>query len=449
MIYFLVKKLVRLSLAIFFKKIVVTGKEHIPDNGPLIIVSNHPNTFMDALVVAILAKQRIGFVGNASVFANKMAARFFRYFHVIPIYRKKDIPAGEKPDNRSTFRECHAYLEGEGTFLIFPEGSSYYELKLRDIKTGTARIALSYEALKGFNGKLQILPIALDYSDAIQFRSMLSVSINPPLTLESYQQEYEEDEFKGVLTLTEDIRKELAEHIPQTSGKKQESFLVKAHSFYTTFHESEADLHQNPKRSLDLRKQLSQALKFLQKHQEELYQDTQTKVFAFFEGLKQEKLTPGFFTDQFLNKSPFLVCLVYALTFLSLLPVYLFGIVTNYLPYILPSTIFKALHIDIEYKAPVQMVVGVITFPLFYLLDLWLFRTFVNDGRWESILFLIALPIAGYIAMYFYTEAKRFMRVLHFYFFMKDERKTALLVLRDRILENIEIARDELLGGEG
>lgn len=448
MIYFLIKKLVKLSISIFFKKIVVTGKEHIPSTGPLIIVSNHPNTFMDALVIAVLAKQRIGFVGNASIFANKIAARVFRYFQVIPIYRKKDIPAGEKPDNNSSFKACHAYLEGEGTFLIFPEGSSYYELKLREIKTGTARIALSYEALKDFNGKLQILPMALDYSDSIQFRSMLSVTINPPMTLESYQAAYEQDEFKTALELTEDIRKELAAHIPQTSGKEQEAFLVKSHAFYTTFHDAEADLHDDAKRSLTLRKQLSQALQFLRKHHADLYQDTQTKVFAFFEGLKEEGLTPGFFTENFRQKPKAIVCLGYALTFLLLFPIYLLGLVTNYLPYILPSTIFKALNIDIEYKAPVQMSVGVITFPLFYLLELWLFRSYISDDIGHSMLFLIALPLSGYIAMYFYTEAKRFMRVLHFYFFMKAEKKTALLALRDGILENIETARNELDGSE-
>jgi hypothetical protein len=41
-------------------------------------------------------------------------------------------------------------------------------------KTGTARIALSYEELQDFDGNLKNTPIALDYSDSIQFRSTIS-----------------------------------------------------------------------------------------------------------------------------------------------------------------------------------------------------------------------------------------------------------------------------------
>ena len=127
---------------------------------------------MDPLLVASLAEQRIGFVANAGLFTNRLLRPFLRYFHAIPIYRKKDVAPGEKRDNAEAFSKCHEYLATGGTFLIFPEGSSLYELNLREIKTGTARIALSYEASKGFAGGLRILPVALDYSDAIQFRSM-------------------------------------------------------------------------------------------------------------------------------------------------------------------------------------------------------------------------------------------------------------------------------------
>lgn len=440
MMYRLLRRIIRISLAVFFKKLVVTGKEHIPSEGPLIIVANHPSTFMDPLIMAVLLKQRIGFLGNGGLFANKLFAKVLGYFHVIPIYRKKDVKPGEKRDNKQSFAKCHEYLAANGTLLIFPEGNSYYELNLRQIKTGTARIALSFE------DDVQILPIALDYSDSIQFRSMVSITVNPPISVATYRSAYAEDEVTGVKALTEGIRTSLAQHIPQTSGKKQEAFLIKAHAFYTTFHEPTADLHQDAKRSLELRNQVSQALTFLQKADEPLYQTSQAKVFSFFDLLQKEGVTVGFFTEKFLKKNRLLVCLGYFLQFLLLLPIYLFGLLTNYLPYILPSQVFNALKIDIEYKAPVQMVVGIITFPLFYWLELWLFRKYVSADMGHSLLFLAAIPIAGYITMYSYTEAKRFMRVLRFYFVVKPQRKAELLALRDEILGIYEkIRKQELL----
>lgn len=433
MIYLLVKKLVKFSLHIFFKRIVISGREHIPSKGPLIIVSNHPNTLMDPFTIGVHTKQRIGFLGNAGLFENKLVARIFKYFHVIPVYRKQDVPEGAKRDNSSAFAACHAYLKGEGTILIFPEGTSHYELKLREIKTGTARIALSYEALHQFKGDLKILPIALDYSDSIQFRSMLSVHISPPMTLEAYQEQYELENALGVEALTDDIEKELARHIPQTATKDQEALLLKTHSFYTTFHEPEADLHLDPARSLKVRKKLSKKLGQLHESDPESYDKLNSHVHSFFWGLKKARITPGFFTERFQQKSALLVCLGYTLTFLLLLPVYLFGLLTNYLPYTLPSRLFRALHIEIEYKAALQMCTGMFTFPIFYGLELALFRSFVSDELWHSLIFLIALPVSGYMAMYFYTEAKRFARVLRYYFRLKPEKKQDLMELRDKI----------------
>ena len=444
MIYRVVRKIIKVALFIFFRKIVVTGQEHIPDKGPMIIVANHPNTLMDPLLVAAITRQRIGFVANASIFVNKVLISIFRYFHVIPIFRKKDVQPGEKPDNKATFVKCHEYLAEGRTLLIFPEGTSYYELKLREIKTGTARIALSFEELKKFQSNLKILPVSLDYSDSLQFRSMISITVNAPLFTNGYKESYYNNEFDCVRSLTEDIRKELAKNIPQTSGKEQEDFLINAHRFYSTFIEPGADLFQNPKRSLELRNQLSRVLHYIKEHSLDLYQDTQTKVDSFFKTLKSENLTAGFLTDQFLKKNRVLVTSGYFLTFILLLPIYFFGVVTNFLPYILPSKIFKILKIDIEYKTSVALGSGLLTFPIFYALNVWVFRHYISPELWHTLLFLALLPIAGYISMFYWTEFKRFVRVLYFYFIMKPENKLKMLALRDVILERMEQARKSL-----
>jgi hypothetical protein len=47
------------------------------------------------------------------------------------------------------------------------------------------------------------------------------------------------------------------------------------------------------------------------------------------------------------------------------------------LPYILPSQVFKALKIDIEYKASV-MITGLLLL-CFYSLEIWLFRQYISS----------------------------------------------------------------------
>ena len=443
MIYSFLKRIIKITLFIFFKKIVVNGKDNIPSKGPLIIVANHPNTFMDPMIIISITKQRLGFVGNGGIFINKFVNSILSYFHVIPIFREKDRAPGEKQDNSKAFEKCHDYLNDKRSLLIFPEGNSYYELNLRKIKTGTARIALSFEALKNFNSGLKIIPIALDYSDAIQFRSIVSVTVNPPIDIDVYKDIYKTNDLTAIRQLTEDIRLELAKNVTQTSGKKQEAFLIKAHKFYSTYHEPSASLYKNPKRSLELRNNLSKALNFLKDSNPELYVTIENELHSYFTELKKEKLTPGFFTDEFIRQNAVMVFVNYFLKFIILLPVYIFGLLTHYLPYIIPYRLFKALHIDIEYKTPVQMVAGVLTFPLFYILEIWLFRHFVSQEFYLTCTMLIVLPITGYISMYYWLILQRFVRVVHFYFFIQKKRKKNLIKQRDILLKYLESAKTE------
>lgn len=442
--YRLLKQLIKLALFFFFKKIVISGKDNLLHKGPLIIVANHPNTLMDPLIIASLMKQQIGFLGNAGLFSNSFLGGILTYFNVIPVFRKKDVKSGMKPDNKHSFSKCYEYLNKKGTILIFPEGNSYYELKLREIKTGTARIALSYEALKNFDANLKILPISLDYSDAIQFRSMVSVTIGEPISVENYKQAYLKNERTTISSLTDTIQTALEKNIPNTENEEQEQFLLKAHKFYATFNNPESDLQSNPKESLVARAQISKSLNVLQKINIELYKCTESKVHLFFSEVKREKLTSKFFTDKFLLKNKYLVCLNYFFKFLFLTPIYLFGLLFNYIPYILASTLFKISKLDVEYKTSVQMLVSIFTFPLFYFLQVKLIGYYFNVNFWNASLLVITFLVAGYIAMYYWVEAKRFKRVLYFYFFLKQDNKRSILKLRDEILINIEIAKASL-----
>lgn len=440
MLYALIKVLVRISTAIFFKRIVVEGRDNAPVRGPAIVVANHPNTLMDPLLVGSVIKQQVGFVANAGLFSNSFLIRFFRYFHVIPIYRKKDVALGGAVDNTHAFAQCHAYLAQGGTLLIFPEGSSHYEINLREIKTGTARIALSYAG----PGELVIVPVALDYSDAIQFRSMVRVSVGRPIKVSTYTDAHRQSETEAVGALTDDIRTALARKLPWTSGRDQEELLIKAHTFYTTYAAPEADLHENPKRSLVLRKQLADALHHLRTAQPTLYEQTSARLMAFFDALRADRITPGFHTDAYRRKSFTLLSLAYMAELVLLAPVLLFGLLTNYVPYILPSLVFKASRMEIEYKAPVQMIVGLIGFPLLYGLEVWAFHRFIDPRAWTIALFLIALPISGYATLWYWTELQRFARVLRFRSVVPAARKEDMLRERDAILKAMLEARKRL-----
>ncbi len=226
LLYAFLKFILRVSLRIFFRQFQIEGGEKLRKaKGPLILAANHPNTFMDPLIVATLVRQRVAFIANGSIF-NRFTRPIFKYFHVIPVYRKKDtsdVPLSPAELNKKTFQRCYDYLEANGTILIFPEGTSEIERRLREIKTGTARIALGAEADNEFQLGIQILPIGLNYSDPTHFRTEVFVNVGQPILLTDFKEKYNPDSFEAVETLTQLIEQRLAETVIVTEDDEEDT----------------------------------------------------------------------------------------------------------------------------------------------------------------------------------------------------------------------------------
>jgi glycerol-3-phosphate O-acyltransferase/dihydroxyacetone phosphate acyltransferase len=229
--YLLLKLIVKLALKVFYTDIHVQIKGKIPVNGPLIVVSNHPNTFMDPIVIAAMLPQQVYFLTNGSVFRNPLVGWLLGKMHMIPIYRKEDV-SGQTPDNRASFARCFDFLAGKGTLLIFPEGSSVHERKLRKLKTGTARIALGAEAEHNFNLGVQILTIGLNYSDPIRFRSELFINVDAPIQVADYAGCLCERPGRSCNQLTEEMRLRLEQHIIVTRHQEEDNLARNIEAVY-------------------------------------------------------------------------------------------------------------------------------------------------------------------------------------------------------------------------
>ena len=171
MLYFFLKILFKTALQVFFRRIEVRNRHLILDNGPLLIASNHPNTFMDPIAIAAVVKQEVFFIAKGTVFNTRLKKWLLHKMNLIPVYRREDgaLPA---VGNEATFRKCTEFLLKNGTLLIFPEGSSFNERRLRPLKTGTARMALAAERQANWKAGVQILPVGVNYSDPTRFRAI-------------------------------------------------------------------------------------------------------------------------------------------------------------------------------------------------------------------------------------------------------------------------------------
>lgn len=178
----------KLALKIYCSKTVVHFDEATSYTAPKIIASNHPNSFFDAIVIAVKYPKPIHFLARGDAFNKPLVANFLNALQLIPIYRLSEGKSN-LIKNEDTFKRCISLFKENKTILIFSEGLCINEWKLRSLKKGTARLALL--ALNEGVDNLQIQPTNLNYS---------SFSKNPKKVLINFNPEFN----ASVLTLEQD-----------------------------------------------------------------------------------------------------------------------------------------------------------------------------------------------------------------------------------------------------
>ena len=105
----------------------------------------------------------------------------------IPVARNPNstpVPAevGQSSVNEALFRDTFAALERGEAIGVFPEGTSYTEPSIAQVKDGASRAALEYvrwarETRGGQGKRLQIVPVGIVWTDKTQFQSKVSTRL--------------------------------------------------------------------------------------------------------------------------------------------------------------------------------------------------------------------------------------------------------------------------------
>lgn len=115
-------------------KITITGKEHIPTEGGVLLAINHLS-FVDYIMAGYPGAERgrlTRFVAKKEVFDHPVGGPVMRSFHHIAIDRA-DAQAGIDTTRR--------YLDEGECVGMFPEGTISRSLELQPLKTGAVRMA--------------------------------------------------------------------------------------------------------------------------------------------------------------------------------------------------------------------------------------------------------------------------------------------------------------------
>lgn len=150
-------------------------------NGPLLLAANHPNSFLDAIILCTLFNKPVYSLARGDAFKNKFAARLLYKLKLLPVYRVSEGTENLE-ENYKTFDACKEIFKQNGIVLIFSEGRCINEWHLRPLKKGTARLAIS-SWNDGIN--LKVLPVGINYNSFKRFGKNVKLFFGENITQET------------------------------------------------------------------------------------------------------------------------------------------------------------------------------------------------------------------------------------------------------------------------
>ncbi|MBC7934358.1 MAG: 1-acyl-sn-glycerol-3-phosphate acyltransferase [Rhizobacter sp.] len=191
-------------------------------DGPLIIACNHPNSFLDAIVLSALFKKPVYSLARGDAFKNPFIAKLLRSLKMLPVYRTSE-GVENMEHNYSTFDACKELFKKNGIVLIFSEGGCINEWHLRPLKKGTARLALS-----SWNDGIdvKILPAGLNYHSFQSYDKDIHLSFGKIISKEAV--DMEKGFGRSVVSFNSLLQKELQPlvyEIGQDDVKKRKGYF--------------------------------------------------------------------------------------------------------------------------------------------------------------------------------------------------------------------------------
>lgn len=160
------------------RNIYINRPEALLAKGPMIIAANHPNSFLDAIILSVFFHHPIYSLARGDAFANKLVDSLLRSLNMLPVYRQSE-GAENLEHNYTTFNECINIFKRKGIVLIFSEGLCVNEWHLRPLKKGTARLAINAWQQ---NINLSILPVGINYSSFKSFGKNVILNFGDVIT---------------------------------------------------------------------------------------------------------------------------------------------------------------------------------------------------------------------------------------------------------------------------
>ncbi len=171
----------RVVLPAYFGKITVSGQEHIPTQGPVILAPTHRSRW-DALLVPYATGRYV--TGRDLRFM--VTADEVKGLQGWFIRRLGGFPINTRQPGIASLRYGADVLQNKEMMVIFPEGGIFRDRQMHPLKPGLARLAVQTELAQPGIG-VNVVPISLSYSQLVPgWGCDVTIHIGKPLAVERY-----------------------------------------------------------------------------------------------------------------------------------------------------------------------------------------------------------------------------------------------------------------------
>jgi hypothetical protein len=411
-LYFILYITFQYTVRLFFKsiKLVNPPRERM---GRTIYVSNHPASFMDPLVSAVLRQQIVFFMVRADVF-NTFSRPFFWMVHMLPIYRQQD-GGDTRLRNKDTFRKSSEILKSGRNILIFGEGftDDVFVRRLKPVKKGAVR--MGFGALEAINWeqKIYIAAVGNNYTEPNTMRTDLLIATSDKVCLNDFESEYKENPAQVITDVTKKIEELMREQITHVDNLEwtdlhEQIMMITRKGMNAFSYDRNLSLKQRWNYSKSLAKWLNEKDDLNEKERA-----LQSDLESYFKKLNALQLRDEFVYQKSigrLDRSSEILKLIILFPFMILgilhLGLFYFGI-KRYVEKSFKRRVFWG---------STKMVIGMFAMGLFNLPMIWIFKAYIVDSWSLGILYYFCIGLFGLAAYEWFDSLKQFNakgKILH------------------------------------
>jgi len=448
-LYSTMRSLARLALGFYFRRIERFHPERVPDKGPVLFTSNHPNSLTDSFIIGTSVPRKVNFVATVQLFRFKPLKALFTRCGVIPINRVKDDPRAMRTV-AETFEACYRALEQGEAVGIFPEGITYDDAQLKEIKSGAARMALELEHRHQGKLGLRIVPTGLTYSAKELYRSDALIHFGEPIVAAGFLEGYNERRKECIQRLTSEIEHRLqmlVMHLPQLEHTRLVEGIKRLYLNRLVVANSVVHEPVSPRaEELLLSQAIVQVVEQVYQAQPERAAVFAARLDSYERRLAQLKISDDWLAN-FPEKGKLMrQTIAWALVALIGLPVAIYGWLHRLLPFAVVSWAVHRFPQAATRKAQTSttaITAGIVAFGGFYAAYVFVFNHFFG-WPW-SLWYALSLPPASLLAHYYLRQVRYLAANVRNALILLQAPLAAkrLIAMRNNLIAEIEAARAE------